>query len=155
MNRPFPIIALLILLIPLIPPFWLQAAKPADLRLSYDSPEKTITVTNGRLHVAIRVYGYDNPASATPSSIKIETNSRELTPGESAALIAAVRKNKFFSLEESYGAPSNERFYAYSITIIMKGKKKTVVYRGNPSFPSAPEPFNRLEALLLSLAAKK
>jgi hypothetical protein len=148
--RPRPVfIALLALLLPLSQAW----SRPPALSLDYSSPERDVTISGGRIAVRSFVYAYDNPASATPSSVRVETNSRPLSPGELSALEASLRTNRFFNLRNAYGAPGRERHYAYALTVATGGRKKTVIFRSNPSWPGADEAFHRIERLVLGLAA--
>jgi hypothetical protein len=125
--------------------------KVKQIQLEYKTSNKSIQVRDTSLIITEKKDVFDNPASSIPSSSKFEDKNYTLTKKEVYDLIKFIQDNKFFDLNDSYGAPEAERNYPTQIFIKMLGNEKEVVYRSNPSFESAPEAFNKIETYLLKL----
>ncbi|MBN1674178.1 MAG: hypothetical protein JXR37_24225 [Kiritimatiellae bacterium] len=139
------------------------AATPAEpapaagqvTRIRYASWQETIDIDAARRTIVqtLTEYEYPNPVSGTPSRSRTRTVlDGMLTPEQIDALQAFVGESGFMALKPAYGAPDDQRYYPYAITVHVGGRKpKEVVYRSNPSYEEMPEPFRKLEAYLQEL----
>ena len=125
--------------------------KVKQIHLEYKSPNKSVEIKDTVLIVTEKKDVFDNPVSSIPSRSTFEDKNYTLTKKEVYDLIKFIQDNKFYELNSSYGAPEGERSYPTTITIQMHGRDKSVVYRNNPSFESAPEAFRKTEGYLLKL----
>lgn len=125
--------------------------KMKQIFLEYKSTTKTIKINDTLLTITERKDTFDNPVSSIPSKSTLEDRDYTLSKKEIYDLTKFIQDNKFFDLEDSYGAPEKERNYPTSILIQMHKKEKTVVYRSNPSFSDAPDSFKKIESYILKL----
>ncbi len=122
------------------------------LVVRFSTPTATTVIENNKITNSYQTEEkYSNPASSIPESFKIVTRSAEITAAQRDRLEKLIQSVNFWNLPEFSGAPPNERYYPYSITVTQNGRSKTVLHRSNPSFPPAPSGFRRLEAHLNEL----
>jgi hypothetical protein len=106
------------------------------------------TLVRGEVH-----YEYASEVSGNPSgSSSVNHPTLKITPEQVEALRAFVEECGFMDLEEAYGAPADERYYPYEITVYLKGgETRSVLFRSNPGYDDAPEAFQKLEDYLNDL----
>lgn len=100
-------------------------------------------------------YTYPSRTSGTPSSARTLSEPEvEITREQARAVAALVFSSGFMDLGPEHGAPEDQRFYPYRITVrAADGAEKTVLFRSNPSYEGKPEAFANLEEHLLKLGA--
>jgi len=125
------------------------------VEIGYHSPMLSIEIKNGSLSFTRQVdVKYAKPWSATPESYKERTGGGSISGQQVRALLDAADACGFFALNDAYGAPGDERYYAYEISITQAGRRKTVVFRSNPSYAEAPSCFVTLQEKITALAGK-
>lgn len=107
------------------------------------------TLVRGEVH-----YEYSSQVSGTPSgSSSVKHPELKLTDDQVQALREFVEECGFLKLDEAYGAPSDQRYYPYEITVYFEGgEKRSVVYRSNPGYDEAPKAFRKLQQYLNELS---
>jgi hypothetical protein len=155
------ILSILLVLFFAVTAVWAQkkdkaANKKAGFYLEYTSSNKTITIDGINITVQEWIEQYDNPVSSTPSSRKEVVKNSTVTVSQTNELKEMIKKKGgFMSLPKNeYGASASERFYPYTITVNVNGKKKKVLYRSNPApeTEKCPKAFSDLEKLVNQLA---
>lgn len=125
----------------------------AILSVHYHSWTDEIRIEDKHIKHTTTKYEYDNPLSATPSEvIQSVIADAALSDQQWENLKNFIRNCGFEKLDNSYGAPENERYYPYTLTINWGTEKKEVRYRSNPSYGEPPEVFNDVEKHLFNLS---
>jgi hypothetical protein len=120
-----------------------------DFSIEYFSPTQKITIRHYEIVLTEVKEEYDNPISAIPSKRVEVTKKGKLSRSAHDSLLSLIKSNGFMSLKKSiYGAGEGERFYPYTLTVKNKNKEKKVLFRSNPSAPSAPKEFSEIEVAL-------
>ncbi len=98
-------------------------------------------------------YKYSKPTSAVPVGSTSEGYGPvAISSDQVQRVIKVLEESGFYDLEPAYGAPEDQRFYPYSITVYFSdGTSMKVVYRSNPSYDPPPEAFKKVEKVLFSL----
>ena len=128
----------------------LSAAKPSFLA-DYNTTTLKVHIEDRNIRVTRIEQKFDNPASAVPSSQSAAVSTGMISEAQLRSLRRLILANGFLRLKEAYGAPAKERFYPYSIEVLVDGRKKKVLYRSNPSFEKQPKPFAEIEKMLTEL----
>jgi hypothetical protein len=123
------------------------------LILNYTSPGQTVTIKGNSVDYSLISYHYKNQVSDTPDSVKTKELHKTLSDQVLSDLKKEIRTSGFMLLKESYGAPENERYYAYSLSIQLGNQKKKVIFRSNPSYRPAPEAFSKLEKTIKDITS--
>ena len=118
--------------------------------LTYSAPTVSIIVKNLEIIRSKRIESYNNPISAIPSQVTTQTTNKKLTNYQLDKLKKLIKSSGFMNLATEYGAPTNKRYYPYSISVCLGKKQKKVFYRSNPSYGSSPEAFRIVEDYLPS-----
>lgn len=127
------------------------------LTVSYNSPWLSISLENRKITSVKTIHHYaENNFSSVPDSMSTETLLDAVAVSDSTmnALFELLDEQKFWDLEEAYGAPDGLRYYPYEINAEMPGKSKKVIFRSNPSFDLAPQPFRAVESFLKGFEGK-
>jgi len=125
----------------------------AILSVHYHSWTDEISFENKQIKHTITKYKYDNLVSATPSEvIRSVIADTALTDQQWENLKNFIRNCGFEKLENAYGAPENERYYPYTLTINWGTERKEVRYRSNPSYDKPPEIFKNIEEFLFKVS---
>ena len=132
----------------------LSGYQTEGLFIEYKAPFQEITVKGDSVFIQKDVAEYDNPVSSIPSSTKTFFYNSLLSRGEVKKLEKLVIKSGFFELKESYGAPADQRYYPYTLTVKIGTKTHSVEYRSNPSYEESPPAFKTIESHLNKLADK-
>ncbi|MBL8018323.1 MAG: hypothetical protein JNM27_01540 [Leptospirales bacterium] len=130
-----------------------QTRRANRIHVSYSSSTTRIVVEDSMLIVTRLEQEFANPVSPVPSSTKATSMQGGLTGDQITRLRNTIQKNGFLGLNATYGAPEGQRFYPYRIELNIDGQAKSVLYRSNPAYESAPKPFSELESLLNELTA--
>jgi len=129
------------------------SAEGNKFEVTYLSATLRIVISGNEIKVTRIQQQFDNPVSATPSSMKTSTTKGTLSAEQIAKLRKLILGNGFMALDQYYGAPERQRYYPYTIDVSIDGKKKIVTFRSNPSYPGSPEPFKAVEAMLDQLSS--
>ena len=126
---------------------------PKDFSIHYKSHTSNIQIINKVVNYIETKYKYDHPASATPSGSTIvkKVTNVTLSDKQAADLLAFIKASEFDQLKDAYGAPEDQRYYPYSMTVTVDKQAKKVIYRSNPSYKSMPPAFKKVEQYLFEL----
>lgn len=150
MTKPNPLLYVLLLLCLAVP----TLAEPIT-RIHYQAWDGGVdvdlverTLVRGEIQ-----YEYPSEVSGTPSgSSSVKHPTLKLTPEQVDDLRTFVEECGFMELDEAYGAPPDDRFYPYEITVYLEGgKTQSVLYRSNPGYGDAPAAFQKLQDYLTNL----
>jgi hypothetical protein len=136
-----------------------QAKPGLDLVLEYSSPRDEVMIKNGKLTHVSKTYHYDEqrPYVASPVGMSSNTISdgTPLSGQQLTALSNIINNCGILSLPQSdYGASIEERSYDYSFYIVNNGQRRNITYHSNPSYPHAPQSFERLKEYVWKLVAE-
>lgn len=122
-----------------------------ELQLHYTSPQDNVTIVGPAITWISTEFVFDNPVSAVPSASRTITRTGQLVAEQVTALEHLITETDFFNLKDAYGAPDNERFYGYDLTVTLAGRTKSVSFHSNPAFGSAPSGFSKIERFLIKI----
>ena len=127
-----------------------------DFSIDYKSHTSHIQIVNKLTNYTETKHKYSNPTSSTPSGSTVQkrVNNKMLTDTQAKDLLAFIQTSGFEALKTEYGAPTNQRYYPYSITINLGNRTKEVIFRSNPSYEKKPVAFEKVEKYLLDLMNK-
>lgn len=118
---------------------------PPTLQVNYAAWNEAITIDGktGALKHTKTEHEYDNPVSGTPSGQTVHTVAEgTLTEEQMTALATFINDAGFLLLDSEYGAPENQRYYPYRLSVMLPdGFEKDVIFRSNPEFGDEPEEF--------------
>ena len=136
------------------------ASKPGlDIYLHYDSPRDEILIQDGKLTHISKNYVYDEnrPWVATPADVSLRKVANEvpLNGHQLTSLQEMIQGTGIMQLtDQEYGAPNGQRSYDYQIDIRSGGQSRSVTYRSNPSYATAPPAFDRMKEYLWRLVTE-
>ena len=119
--------------------------------VEYSAPTVLIKIKNFDLNWTEKIEEYKNPISAAPTKIITQTKNKKLTSCQLEKLQKLIQTSGFMNLAAEYGAPNNQRYYPYSISVTLGKKENKVIYRSNPTYGSSPEAFRIVEDYLHQL----
>lgn len=127
-----------------------------DFYLEYTSSTKTVIIKGNAMTVQEWVEQYDNPVSSMPSARKEIKKTVNISAGDISRLKSTIKANGFMSLPKTeYGAAQGDRYYPYTISVVLNGKQKKILYKSNPSpeTEQAPKAFSELEKQVNEMTA--
>ncbi|MCB0587280.1 MAG: hypothetical protein KDD06_18420 [Phaeodactylibacter sp.] len=136
------------------------ASKPGlDIYLHYDSPRDEILIQDGKLTHISKNYVYDEnrPWVATPADVSLRKVANEvpLNGHQLTSLQEMIQGTGIMQLtDQEYGAPNGQRSYDYQMDIRSGGQSRSVTYRSNPSYATAPPAFDRMKEYLWRLVTE-
>ncbi len=123
-------------------------------KVTYNSPWTAITIEEEKItKVKTKHHFNEDNFTSVPDSTSLHKLMEGVAFSDSLStkLKQILNDDKFWELEDAYGAPEGQRYYPYTISATQNEKTKTVVFRSNPSFGLAPEVFRTLEKFLNEL----
>ena len=136
------------------------SAKPGlDLYLHYDSPRDEVIIQNGKLTHISKTYVYDEnrPWVATPTDVATRkvADAVPLNGHQLNSLQEMIQGTGIMQLPaREYGAPNGQRSYDYQMDIRSGGQSRSVTYRSNPSYATAPPAFDHMKEYLWRLVTE-
>ena len=124
-----------------------------DYKIYFETPRDLIIVRDGYISHQSKNYHQSSPGgySAQPVKYSAQTvlEGVPLNGNQLLALKDRVKNSGLLGLDRSaFGAPAHQSGQDHIIRIEMDGQKRSLVYRRNASFPSAPAPFNQFSEYL-------
>ena len=124
-----------------------------DLFIHYQSWTDEISIEKKHMKHMRTEYEYANPFSATPSGQrKLVIVDNALTDQQWTQIKGFVRDSGYENLEDTYGAPKDERYYPYLLSISQDNVRKDTKYRSNPNYDEPPESYQIIERYLFNLS---
>jgi len=121
----------------------------------YTSAFEEIKVTPDSLFHTIITSEYDNPVSSVPSSSTSKTNAYKIENYQFTEVQQYIENAGFWNLNDAFGAPENERYYPYEISVKWGDKTKKALYRSSPGAEAAPSEFQNVVKYLQDWVAKQ
>jgi hypothetical protein len=125
------------------------------VEILYKAPMLALIIRDGSLSYTRQVdVTYTRPWNDVPESSRERTGGGIVSEQEVRSLLDTADGCGFFSLNDAYGAPGDERYYPYEISITRDSRKKIVIFRSNPSYAGAPPCFVALQEKITALAGR-
>ena len=118
---------------------------PPTLQIHYAAWNESIRIdgATGSFKHTTTDFEYESPTSGNPKSSTVNIMAEgTVDEAQQTALAQFVNDSGFLTLDESYGAPEDQRFYPYELKVMLPdGFEKNVMFRSNPEFEESPEEF--------------
>jgi len=135
-----------------------QCANQESISVDYSSAFAKIQVTDGKISHTKLIHHYpeDQPMVATPDSISTQQMMKDvvLSKEQVGKLKQTVEESGFMELNDTYGAPEEQRYYPYNLKVKIGEREKEVLFPSTPSFESEPEAFKKVKEFLFSLSGE-
>lgn len=126
-----------------------------DILIKYQSSFEEVKIQGTKGEYVRVEYDYGDVPSGTPNSVIRHSQTFSLSQEEVKDLLAKLDQVGFWELDSMYGAPADQRYYPYRISIQLGKEFKEVIYRSNPSYDGLPQAFREAEKLIIQLAKSK